>query len=107
VLTDFDRAQVDRFKQATEQKLRDVRCPEHRQPPRIRFRGTSLRDIDISLSGCCGKVMDLANQAISGELPSPGNAEVQRPHGGIGLVFVNEGDAAHGHAAAENRYPNQ
>jgi hypothetical protein len=64
VLTDFDRTCVERFKQATEEKLRDVRCPEHRQAPRLRFQGTSLRDISISISGCCQKVMDLANSRI-------------------------------------------
>ena len=64
VFTDFDRTCVERFKQATEEKLRDVRCPEHRQAPRLRFHGNSLRDISISLSGCCQKVMDLANSRI-------------------------------------------
>lgn len=70
VLTDFDRIRVERFKQATEEKLRDVRCPEHRQGPRIRFNGNSLRDISISLSGCCQKLMNLANSSISG-VPAP------------------------------------
>jgi hypothetical protein len=71
VLTDFDRARVEQFKQATEDKLRDVRCPEHHLPPRLRFHGTSLRDIGISLSGCCPKVMDLANAAMANAMPSP------------------------------------
>jgi hypothetical protein len=35
VVTDFDKLRVERFKQATEEKLRDIRCPEHRQPPRL------------------------------------------------------------------------
>jgi hypothetical protein len=64
VLTDFDRTSVERFKQATEEKLRDVRCPEHRQAPRLRFQGNSLRDISISISGCCQKLMDLANFCV-------------------------------------------
>jgi hypothetical protein len=64
VVTDFDKLRVERFKQATEDKLRDVRCPEHHQPPRVRFNGTSLRDITVSLSGCCAKVMELANARI-------------------------------------------
>lgn len=64
VPTDFDSLRVERFKQATEDKLRDVRCPEHNQPPRIRFHGTSLRDITISLSGCCHKLMEIANARI-------------------------------------------
>ena len=64
VPTDFDSLRVERFKQATEDKLRDVRCPEHNQAPRIRFHGTSLRDITISLSGCCHKLMEIANARI-------------------------------------------
>lgn len=74
VLTDFDRLRVERFKQATGDKLRDVRCPEHRQAPRLRFHGSSLRDISISVSGCCSKLMDLVNlrvQQASGLLEGP------------------------------------
>ena len=65
VLADFDRIRVERFKQSTEDKLRDVRCPEHNQPPRLRFQGSTLRDISISLSGCCAKVMEIANARIA------------------------------------------
>lgn len=76
VLTDFDRMGVERFKQATEEKLRDVRCPEHHQPPRIRFHGSSLRDITISLSGCCSKLMVIANARIgSSWLDGAGSAK--------------------------------
>ncbi|HUJ51400.1 MAG TPA: hypothetical protein VLW25_14420 [Bryobacteraceae bacterium] len=64
VFTDFDRVGVERFKQVTEEKLRDVRCPDHHQAPRIRFHGSSLRDISISVSGCCPKVMEIANARI-------------------------------------------
>ena len=64
VFTDFDRLGVERFKQVTEDKLRDVRCPEHHQPPRVRFHGSSLRDITISLSGCCAQLMAVANARI-------------------------------------------
>ncbi|MGD0620232.1 MAG: hypothetical protein ABSB67_21540 [Bryobacteraceae bacterium] len=45
---------VDQFKQATERKL-----------PRLRFDGSSLRDITINISGCCQKLMSLANIAIA------------------------------------------
>jgi len=65
VLADFDRIRVERFKQSTEDKLRDVRCPEHNQPPRLRFQGNTLRDISISLSGCCAKLMEIANARIA------------------------------------------
>jgi hypothetical protein len=64
VVSDFDRIRVERFKQSTEDKLRDVRCPEHNQTPRVRFQGTSLRDIGVSMSGCCAKLMEIANARI-------------------------------------------
>jgi hypothetical protein len=70
VVKDVDRVRVERFKQTTEDKLRDVRCPEHRQAPRIRFHGSSLRDISISLTGCCPKVMEIANARIGAPRPA-------------------------------------
>jgi len=74
VFTSVDSAGVERFKQATEEKLRDVRCPDHRQAPRIRFHGTSLRDISISMTGCCAKVMEIANARIGTREHSPQSA---------------------------------
>jgi hypothetical protein len=57
--------ELDQFKTATAGKLAEVRCPVHRQAPRLRFEGESLREVTIQLSGCCGKLMALANQAIA------------------------------------------
>lgn len=65
----MDRIDVERleaFKDLTARKLRDVRCPEHHQSPRLRFNGRSLRDITITMSGCCDKLIALANEAIRG-----------------------------------------
>ena len=56
---------IDEFKQNTARKLETVRCPDHRQPPRIQFRGSSLRDVTIQMSGCCAKLLELANKAIA------------------------------------------
>jgi len=67
VQADVDK--VQQFKLATENKLRDVRCPEHHQAPRLRFHGHTLQNIRISLSGCCPKVMQIANARISSSLP--------------------------------------
>lgn len=53
------------FKQRTEDKLRDVRCPRHRQAPRLKFHGSSLQEITIQMSGCCDKLIELANRAIA------------------------------------------
>jgi hypothetical protein len=58
-------ASVQEFKEQTARKLQDIRCPDHRQPPRLKFQGLTLRDVSVQLSGCCGKVLALANRAIA------------------------------------------
>ncbi len=65
MLTDFGCLPLERFKRATREKLRGVRCPEHHQPPRLHFQGVSLRDVSIAMSGCCPQLMDLANARIA------------------------------------------
>jgi hypothetical protein len=77
VFTDSDRMRVERFKQSTREKLRGVRCPEHHQPPRLHFHGESLREITISLSGCCAKLMQLANARVA--LAEPMEMEMRKP----------------------------
>ena len=69
VLSDFDKIRLERFKQATHEKLRHVRCPEHHRAPRVKFHGTSIHDIGVSLSGCCAKVMEIANAEIGSAGP--------------------------------------
>jgi len=61
----LEQASVQDFKRATEEKLRDVLCPEHRQRPRVRVIGTSMREAKLSVTGCCEKLMSLANHAIA------------------------------------------
>ncbi len=77
VVTDFDSLRVERLKQATKDKLRGLRCPDHHQPPRLHFSGVGLRDIDISMSGCCEKLMALANQRIA-SAPAQ-EADIRKP----------------------------
>jgi hypothetical protein len=57
---------VEEFKAQTLQKLENVRCPDHKQPPRLRFHGSTLRDVSIQMSACCEKLAALANQKIAG-----------------------------------------
>ena len=59
-------AGVEEFKAQTEQKIRELRCPRHNQAPRLQFHGSTLRDITIQLSGCCEKLIEIANQKIAG-----------------------------------------
>ena len=56
---------VQEFKERTRRKLAEVRCPDHRQPPRLHFRGSTLQDVSIQMSGCCSKLIELANRAIA------------------------------------------
>ena len=56
---------VDEFKERTASKVRDLRCPEHDQAPRVKFQGTSLKNINIQLSACCAKLIALANRRIA------------------------------------------
>jgi len=56
---------VDEFKERTASKLRDLRCPDHHQPPRLKFQGSSLKNINIQMSACCAKLIDLANRRIA------------------------------------------
>ena len=56
---------VEEFKQRTEDKLRDVRCPRHHQAPRLKFHGSSLREMTIQMSGCCETLIEMANRAIA------------------------------------------
>jgi hypothetical protein len=76
-VADFDTLRVERFKQLTKEKLRGLRCPDHHQPPRLHFSGSSLRDIDVSLSGCCEKLMQLANARIA--LAPAAEADIRKP----------------------------
>jgi hypothetical protein len=56
---------VEEFKERTARKVRDLRCPDHRRGPRLKFHGASLRDISIQMSACCDKLIVLANQRIA------------------------------------------
>jgi hypothetical protein len=56
---------VDEFKERTASKLRDLRCPDHHQPPRLKFLGSSLKNINIQMSACCAKLIDQANRRIA------------------------------------------
>lgn len=56
---------IEEFKKNTTRKVEDLRCPKHRQPPKVKFTGTTLRDMTIQMSGCCAQLLDLANRAIA------------------------------------------
>jgi hypothetical protein len=61
----LDAERVKEFQERTAGKVRDLRCPVHGQPPRLRFLGKSLRDVNIQMSGCCDELIGLANRKIA------------------------------------------
>lgn len=56
---------VEQFKVRTLDKLRNVRCPVHKQQPRLRFEGETLRDVRVTMTACCDRLMRIANKAIA------------------------------------------
>jgi hypothetical protein len=56
---------ISDFKHNTGRKLSGLRCPDHHQAPRLQFRGATLRDVTIQMSGCCRKLIEMANKAIA------------------------------------------
>jgi hypothetical protein len=65
VLTVHPESAVEQFKTRTLEKLRAVRCPLHKQQPRLRFEGETLKDVRVSMSACCERLIKLANKAIA------------------------------------------
>jgi hypothetical protein len=57
---------IEDFKRCTLGKLSGVRCPKHRQAPRVHFQGATLQTITIRMTGCCDALIALANQKIAG-----------------------------------------
>jgi len=57
---------LEAFKEHTSHKLCDVLCPDHKQAPRLKFRGESLREVSIQISACCDKLSAMANAAVAG-----------------------------------------
>ena len=53
------------FAERTAEKVSGLRCPVHGQAPRVRFLGTTLRDVNIQMSGCCQELIGLANRRIA------------------------------------------
>jgi hypothetical protein len=70
---------VEEFKERTLDKLRDVRCPDHKQAPRVSFRGTTLRDVSIQVNACCEKLAALANEKIAVPAATPAAARPWDP----------------------------
>lgn len=56
---------IQAFQERTRSKVRDLDCPVHHQAPRVEFHGGSLRDMTISMRGCCSRLIQIANKAIA------------------------------------------
>jgi hypothetical protein len=61
---DIEKAVFRSVKESIEKKLAAVRCPEHRQPPRVTASGTSVSNLKWKVDGCCRKLIDATNRAL-------------------------------------------
>lgn len=55
---------LEQFKKYTTDKIRDLYCPRHQKQPQVVFNGVSLKEVKVSMTGCCETLMELANKAI-------------------------------------------
>ena len=47
-----------------EETIRNLRCPEHNQPPQIIASGKSLDKMQFEVSGCCEKFIQQVEEAL-------------------------------------------
>jgi hypothetical protein len=59
---------VAAFKRKTEAKMSGVVCPVHGHPAKIFFHGATLREMNLSMRGCCERLIAIANKAIGAPL---------------------------------------
>ncbi len=48
-----------------QQKLTQVRCPDHNEAPRVVAEGPSLDKLEFFIHGCCQKLVDEAARTLS------------------------------------------
>ena len=49
------------------ERLRDVRCPEHGGAPQVTAEGSTMEKLEWKISGCCEKLREEAQKALSRE----------------------------------------
>lgn len=57
-------AAYEHMKNRVAEKLRDVRCPEHREYAQVTAEGDDLEHLRWTVSGCCEKVREEAQKAL-------------------------------------------
>lgn len=62
VIDEETRKKVARF---IEDRIGDLRCPDHGKAPTVTCSGTSLENLSFEVTGCCQKVIILANEKLS------------------------------------------
>ena len=56
---------VREFQQRTLAKVSELKCPIHKESPKVQFNGHDLRDMTITMRGCCNRLLATANKAIA------------------------------------------
>ena len=58
------RSIIEAAKKQVSNKLRNVECPDHHQHPEITITGSATHPV-FEVSGCCQKLIDAAEKALS------------------------------------------
>ncbi len=62
IIDEVTRKKVAQF---IEDRVGDLRCPDHGKAPTVTCSGTSLDDISFEVTGCCPKIIALTQEHLS------------------------------------------
>ena len=60
----LEKAVVEGVIKHVQERLGQVRCPQHHQQPRVRASGSSLDQLKLTIAGCCQELKDTASNAL-------------------------------------------
>lgn len=46
-------------------RIEDMQCPLHKQPPRFVCRGDSVDDLSLEVLGCCDSLVDMVKERLA------------------------------------------
>ncbi len=46
-------------------RIEDMQCPVHKQPPRFVCRGDSVDDLSLEVLGCCDALVDMVKERLA------------------------------------------
>ena len=60
----LEKAVAEKVVEHVQQRLGQIRCPQHHQQPRVMASGSSLDRLTFTIKGCCQELKDAATKAL-------------------------------------------